>query len=244
MGTFGDKLRRERELRGISLDEIAEATKIGTRSLRALEEEKFDLLPGGIFNKGFVRAYAKFLGLDEEQAVADYVTATGEQQAQSRADVLERMAEQAEAARANQAAASGSGQSAKSNGIWIAVAIVALLGAGGAGGWSYHLQKLQRQQDQQAAAAAPVPAQVSQPVVTPPPVQTDPNAVATQTQPTDAQPQAANSQYAVPEQVGNSAVPTATGQKPTVDAASAAKTAESADSKPALELKIKVSEPT
>ena len=60
-------------MRGISLEEIAEATKIGTRSLRALEEQDFDKLPGGIFNKGFVRAYARYLGLDEEQAVADYL---------------------------------------------------------------------------------------------------------------------------------------------------------------------------
>ncbi len=78
LGSFGDKLKRERELRGITLEEIAEATKIGTRSLRALEEENFDKLPGGIFNKGFVRAYAKFLGISEEQAVADYMAIAGE----------------------------------------------------------------------------------------------------------------------------------------------------------------------
>lgn len=65
-------------MRAITLDEIAEATKIGTRSLRALEEEKFDQLPGGIFNKGFIRAYARYLGLDEDQAVADYMTASAE----------------------------------------------------------------------------------------------------------------------------------------------------------------------
>jgi cytoskeleton protein RodZ len=64
-------------MRGVSLDEIAESTKIGTRLLKALEDEQFDLLPGGIFNKGFVRAYAKYLGMDEEQAVADYLQAAG-----------------------------------------------------------------------------------------------------------------------------------------------------------------------
>jgi cytoskeleton protein RodZ len=78
VGSFGERLQRERELRGINLEEIAEATKIGTRSLRALEEQDFDKLPGGIFNKGFVRAYARYLGLDEEQAVADYLAALGE----------------------------------------------------------------------------------------------------------------------------------------------------------------------
>ncbi|HSA92379.1 MAG TPA: helix-turn-helix domain-containing protein [Terriglobales bacterium] len=78
MGTFGQRLKREREMRGIGLEEIASATKIGIRMLRALEDERFDLLPGGIFNKGFVRAYAKHVGIDEEQAVADFLVATGE----------------------------------------------------------------------------------------------------------------------------------------------------------------------
>jgi cytoskeleton protein RodZ len=78
---FGEKMRREREMRGVSLEEISESTKIGTRSLRALEEEDFEKLPGGIFNKGFVRAYSRFLGLDEEQAVADFDAAWREQQA-------------------------------------------------------------------------------------------------------------------------------------------------------------------
>ena len=73
MGVFGDRLRREREMRGVTLDEIAESTKIARRSLEALEQENFDLLPGGIFNKGFVRAYARYLGIDEEQAVAEYI---------------------------------------------------------------------------------------------------------------------------------------------------------------------------
>ena len=75
-GTFGERLRREREMRGIKLEEISESTKIGKRNLVALEEERFDQLPGGIFNKGFVRAYAKFLGLDEEQAVNDFLAAS------------------------------------------------------------------------------------------------------------------------------------------------------------------------
>lgn len=80
MGGFGERMQREREMRSISLEEIAESTKIGCRMLRALEEEDFEKLPGGIFNKGFVRAYAKFLGIDEEQAVADFQTAFVEKQ--------------------------------------------------------------------------------------------------------------------------------------------------------------------
>jgi len=77
MGSFGERLRREREMRGITLEEMSESTKISSRSLRALEEEKFDKLPGGIFNKGFVRAYACHLGIDEDQAVADFIATSG-----------------------------------------------------------------------------------------------------------------------------------------------------------------------
>ena len=65
---FGQRLRREREMRGISLDQIAATTKISTRLLRALEAGQLDLLPGGIFNKNYVRAYASHLGMDEEAA--------------------------------------------------------------------------------------------------------------------------------------------------------------------------------
>jgi cytoskeleton protein RodZ len=83
MGSFGDRLKKEREQRSVSLDDIALSTKIGTRMLRALEEEKFDQLPGGIFNKGFVRAYARHLGLDEEQTIHDYIEALGETQQRS-----------------------------------------------------------------------------------------------------------------------------------------------------------------
>src|SRR5258708_17697083 len=79
MGSCGDRLGRERELRGVILEEITESTKISRRHLEALEGEHFDQLPGGVFNKGFVRAYARFLGIDGDQAVADYSTATNEQ---------------------------------------------------------------------------------------------------------------------------------------------------------------------
>ena len=78
VGSFGEHLRREREMRGISLDEIVATTKIGRRLLLALEEEQFDLLPGGIFNKSYVRAYAKCVGMDEDEAVAEYLEAAKE----------------------------------------------------------------------------------------------------------------------------------------------------------------------
>lgn len=76
MESFGARLKREREQRKVTLDDISIATKIAPRFLSALEEEHFDQLPGGIFNKGFVRAYARHLGLDENQAIADFVAAS------------------------------------------------------------------------------------------------------------------------------------------------------------------------
>jgi Helix-turn-helix domain len=75
--SFGEKLKQEREKRKITLEQISVTTKIGTRMLQALEEDKFNQLPGGIFNKGFVRAYAKSVGLDEEETIAGYLEATG-----------------------------------------------------------------------------------------------------------------------------------------------------------------------
>ena len=81
MASFGETLKRERELREISLRQISEATKINIRYLEALEGNRFDTLPGGLFNKGFIRAYAKFIGLDGEAMVNAYLQeTTGRQQ--------------------------------------------------------------------------------------------------------------------------------------------------------------------
>ncbi len=76
MESFGARLKREREKRKITLDDISVATKIAPRFLVALESDQFDQLPGGIFNKGFVRSYASHLGLDENQTIADFVAAS------------------------------------------------------------------------------------------------------------------------------------------------------------------------
>jgi cytoskeleton protein RodZ len=75
MGTFGENLRREREMRGITLQEISAATKISVNFLKSLENEEFSRLPGGIFNRGFVRAYARYLGLDEDPLIEEYLLA-------------------------------------------------------------------------------------------------------------------------------------------------------------------------
>lgn len=72
MASFGENLQREREMRGVTLQEISTATKIGVRFLQALETEDFGQLPGGIFTRSFIRAYARYLGLDEESVLAEY----------------------------------------------------------------------------------------------------------------------------------------------------------------------------
>jgi cytoskeleton protein RodZ len=77
--SFGEGLRRERELRGIELRDVAEATKISVRFLQALEADRVDVLPGGLFQRAFVRQYALYLGLDPERTVAEYLFAFGGQ---------------------------------------------------------------------------------------------------------------------------------------------------------------------
>jgi len=72
MPAFGENLRREREMRGVSLEEIAASTKISRRFLEAIEQDDFAKLPGGIFGRSFVRTYARYLGLDEERVMAEY----------------------------------------------------------------------------------------------------------------------------------------------------------------------------
>lgn len=72
MVSLGEELKRERELREISLREISEATKISIRILEAIEKNNFQALPGGIFNRNFLRAYAEFIGLDSENVVRKY----------------------------------------------------------------------------------------------------------------------------------------------------------------------------
>src|SRR6267142_932212 len=72
MTDFGASFKKARESAGISLDQIAIETRISTRFLTAIENEEFELLPGGIFNRGFVRTYAERIGLDPDQAVSDY----------------------------------------------------------------------------------------------------------------------------------------------------------------------------
>jgi len=73
-GDFGSKLRDARERRGISLRQIANATKISISALEALERNDISRLPGGIFSRAFVRSYAVEVGLDPEATIQDFIT--------------------------------------------------------------------------------------------------------------------------------------------------------------------------
>lgn len=75
MSGFGETLRKERESRGVALETITKVTKIAGRHLRALEQDQFSALPGGVFNKGIVRGYARVVGLNEEEWVQRYISA-------------------------------------------------------------------------------------------------------------------------------------------------------------------------
>jgi cytoskeletal protein RodZ len=80
VGNLGDKFRQTRESKKLSLEDVSDVTKINRRMLQAIEDERFDLLPGGVFNKGFIRAYAKHLGLDDEEAITSYLACLSQAQ--------------------------------------------------------------------------------------------------------------------------------------------------------------------
>lgn len=72
MASLGQELRRERELRGISLQDIADSTRISLRFLQAIEEDHLDCLPGAFFVRAILRSYAKSIGIDENQILNRY----------------------------------------------------------------------------------------------------------------------------------------------------------------------------
>lgn len=173
MESFGAKLKREREKKGVTLDDISLSTKIGTRLLRALEDEHFDQLPGGIFNKGFVRAYARHLGLDEDQTIADYLAASGDVPPARNlepqiADALEARAEEAP------------------NGVaqipWGYLAVALLLIALGFAVWGFNSREKERE-SREATTAPAVPVTKPSEPVTPPATQTQISPAPSESQP-------------------------------------------------------------
>ncbi len=72
MNSIGKELKKQRELRGISLEEIANSTKISMRFLKAIEEDNLDVLPAGVYRKNFIASYAKYIGINPEDILAFY----------------------------------------------------------------------------------------------------------------------------------------------------------------------------
>ncbi len=72
MDSFGEYLKRERELRGVTLEEIAKASNISKTYLKSLENDDFENLPSEVFVKGFIRCYAENIGMDGNEATLAY----------------------------------------------------------------------------------------------------------------------------------------------------------------------------
>lgn len=68
MESIGTYLKRQREMRKVSLEEISQLTKISLKCLKAIEEDDWKSLPGDVFAKGFVRSYSKVIGLNADEA--------------------------------------------------------------------------------------------------------------------------------------------------------------------------------
>src|SRR5271165_3433230 len=185
MSSFGEHLRREREMRGISLEEIMATTKISRRLLQALEDEQFELLPGGIFNKSYVRSYAKCVGINEEEAVAEYLQAAKETPPDTR--VI-----------AHQHASLHSDRRPERPGFpFMPVLVLLVVAVGGAGGWKVYRDH-QREREQLMSHAspveqAPVPFNAAS-ANNPTPAASSPNASANQAAPQTATPGASGLQ--------------------------------------------------
>jgi cytoskeletal protein RodZ len=76
--SIGEKLRLARETRGVALRDISEQTRISMRYLEAIEADDYGRLPGGIFTRSFIRAYAKFIAYGEDQAMEEYARTLSE----------------------------------------------------------------------------------------------------------------------------------------------------------------------
>ncbi len=125
MSNFGETLRQEREFRGITLEAITRVTKISNRHLQALEQEHFEILPGGVFNKSMVREYARVVGLDQEEWVGRYLSAYQPAGSSADEDGWVRFAENASKAR-------GSGPRTRPDQRlrWAGIAVLLILVAG------------------------------------------------------------------------------------------------------------------
>ena len=142
--TLGQELRRRREAKGIELQDISNATRVAVRFLRAIEEDAFASLPGGLFTRSFIRTYARHVGMDEEEAIARYYEQTG----QTREEIPRYPFTTVAAERARSI-------------FWTRVVVIlfvaGVLAVGGYGGWHYWQREGKRLWEQRGSRPAPVP---------------------------------------------------------------------------------------
>lgn len=172
LATFGEELRREREIRGISLKEISDATKISKRFLEAIERNEHRTLPAPVFTRGFVREYARYLGLNTEDIVNRYnYAAAGDDRIEKSAH-LERLAQR----EAPPKKGIPPPYARVDRNVWILLLIVAVLGAAT---WIAvrHKRALAEAAKIESALATPPVRRVAVPVPAPKPAEPVPGAV-------------------------------------------------------------------
>ena len=149
-------------MRGVSLEEITKATRIGTRFLEALEQEAWERLPGGVFNRGFVRTVARFLGLEEETLLAEYSLAA------HLPGSIPAPAPSAQQSKITALATNGKK-------AWIALSMAGVLVAAGAGWFGWQWVSARRAKLTAAASALPA---APRPPAAPPVTEVNPSASA------------------------------------------------------------------
>lgn len=116
MESVGELLRVEREAQGKTIADVAKATKMSTRTIESLEDDRFSAFPAPVYAKGHLRTYARFLGLDEDDIVEKYMRFTQQREPDEldEWDAVELEIQE-------------QGRAASRRGLWIAAAAVALV---------------------------------------------------------------------------------------------------------------------
>jgi cytoskeleton protein RodZ len=154
MTSLGQELKRAREERGVTLQDISNATHVGMRFLHAIENDTFDVLPGGVFNRAFVRKFAKQVGFDEEQAVRIYeeqLAAMGGEPQRIYYTGLEDL----------------ESKPTQGNGLLISLVAVIILGAGAYAAYQYFKIPEPSNNDMKAIESIPTPAPTATPTPEP-----------------------------------------------------------------------------
>lgn len=147
--SFGTWLRRQRELREISLREIADVTKISIRYLEALEQDRFDVLPAPVFAKGFLREYARYVGLDADEVVNSYLTAQEEVEPEDQPP--------------QRGSQRRGGRLEKTSGLLLTFAVVILLGV--VAGLAYYMERAETDEAPDPPPIAAPPVEAAPPVI-------------------------------------------------------------------------------